>query len=276
MMSPRCKFAIRQKFVVPPAAPAKNEFVHKQMIAHQQRAFHGLGRNLERLHDKTGSKQRQNHGHQQRFQIFGNSRLVRVRIGLAVGRSSSDGPRASAVGASSRRQRCSGVNVSSGIRPDLFLCLGFRSVCCSFSSALPRRFLFRFFFCAAFGAGHALALHPHLDHETFSDDPARFLPPAGTPPVGRLGLAEIPATRSCGQIQRCARHLHSPAQTPSSSAIPAPGPARHPGKLRPPRLQKHRQEARAYRVRPFFPRLVPAADIHPSPGRARQFPANER
>src|SRR5271163_2490754 len=63
---------VRKQLFIPRPAASEDEFVDEQMIADEQSPFHGGGRNLESLHDKTRSEKRQQHGHQQRFHILGN------------------------------------------------------------------------------------------------------------------------------------------------------------------------------------------------------------
>src|SRR4029077_13722688 len=78
---------IGQHRFIPGIAAAKNELVYEQMIAHQQSGFHGLRRNLKGLDDEGSPKERQNYGHEQRFDIFANGgvgALLRAARGGAV------------------------------------------------------------------------------------------------------------------------------------------------------------------------------------------------
>src|SRR5262249_21916284 len=76
---------VRQKFLVPRARSAENELVYEQMVTDQKRAFHGRGRNLECLHHKTGAKERQNHGNQQRLHVLRKRRPWAVTAVLVPG-----------------------------------------------------------------------------------------------------------------------------------------------------------------------------------------------
>src|SRR5262245_33412986 len=69
---------IRQYFFVPRTSATENEFVNQQVVADQQRTFHGSGGNLESLHDKRRAEQREDHRNQKRLQIFGESGLLAV------------------------------------------------------------------------------------------------------------------------------------------------------------------------------------------------------
>jgi hypothetical protein len=63
--------AIRQEFVVPRAGTFEDKFVHEDVVADQKRRFHGPRGNFERLHDESGTEEREQHRHQQHFQKFG-------------------------------------------------------------------------------------------------------------------------------------------------------------------------------------------------------------
>jgi len=52
------QLAVGQHFFVPGAGSAENKFVHQQVIADEQRAFHRGRRNLEGLDDKAGPEER--------------------------------------------------------------------------------------------------------------------------------------------------------------------------------------------------------------------------
>src|SRR5271169_6570766 len=51
------QWPVWQKLFIPRTGAAKNEFVHQEMIAHEQRALHRGRGNLERLNDKAGAKE---------------------------------------------------------------------------------------------------------------------------------------------------------------------------------------------------------------------------
>ena len=80
MMSPRWMGAIRQDFFVPSARPSKMNLFTKQVIADQQRRFHGLGGNFERLNDESGAEESEQNGDAEEIrrdsatQIFRRSR----------------------------------------------------------------------------------------------------------------------------------------------------------------------------------------------------------
>src|ERR1700682_2144074 len=62
---PSLQRTVREHLLIPCAAPSKNELVHQQVVANQERSFHRSGRNLERLYDKAGPKQGQNYSYEQ-------------------------------------------------------------------------------------------------------------------------------------------------------------------------------------------------------------------
>src|SRR2546426_762775 len=72
--------AIWKEFLVPSSSAAENKFVNQQVIAYQQRLFHGRRRNLECLHHESGAKKRKDHCNQQRFQVLRN-RSEERRVG---------------------------------------------------------------------------------------------------------------------------------------------------------------------------------------------------
>src|SRR5260370_28835112 len=63
-------FTVGQDMIVPVATSSEDKFVDQKMVAHQKRGFHGLGRNLEGLHDKRCAEQRQDHRAEQGLNVF--------------------------------------------------------------------------------------------------------------------------------------------------------------------------------------------------------------
>jgi hypothetical protein len=61
---------VREKFLVPGAAPFEHEFIHEKMVAYEQCGFHRLRWNLEGLHDKSGAEKGEKDRDEQRFGIF--------------------------------------------------------------------------------------------------------------------------------------------------------------------------------------------------------------
>ncbi len=53
------QWPVWKHFLIPRAAAAENELVNKQMVANQQRPFHGSRGNFKRLNDKACPEQRQ-------------------------------------------------------------------------------------------------------------------------------------------------------------------------------------------------------------------------
>src|SRR5260370_17600224 len=74
------QLTIGQNLFVPSARSAKNELIYQQVVADQKGAFHRSRWDLESLNDKASAKQGQNHRHEQRFQVFGQRRLVLVLL----------------------------------------------------------------------------------------------------------------------------------------------------------------------------------------------------
>src|SRR5580698_9332762 len=71
---------VGEQLLIPRSAAAKDELVDEEMVANLQRSLHRSGGNLERLNHEAGPKEREKHGHQQRFQVFGNRRGILVRL----------------------------------------------------------------------------------------------------------------------------------------------------------------------------------------------------
>src|SRR2546428_13687369 len=61
-------FAIREEAPDQPFLEGETEFVDQQVVADQESILHRPRRNLERLDDKRGAKNRQHHSDHQRFE----------------------------------------------------------------------------------------------------------------------------------------------------------------------------------------------------------------
>jgi hypothetical protein len=58
---------VGEQVLIPGPGAFEYKLVHKKVIAYQQRGFHRLGGDLERLDDERGSKQGKQNGDQQRI-----------------------------------------------------------------------------------------------------------------------------------------------------------------------------------------------------------------
>src|SRR5258708_37294791 len=67
-------FTVGQDMIVPVATSSENKFVNQEMVAHQKGGFHGLGRNLKSLDDKSCAEQGEDHRDEQGLNVFAQCR----------------------------------------------------------------------------------------------------------------------------------------------------------------------------------------------------------